>query len=94
MALAAYFHPEGMTLAQFSEIHAKLEAAGEGKNSHRLHHSCFGTDGDLMIYDIWDSEDAFQAFGAKLMPMLAEMGITVEPHVMPLHKLLQYDADQ
>jgi len=55
MAIAAYFHPKNMTLAQFNEIHWRLEKAGAEPDPHRLDHSCFGDDGDLMVYDIWDS---------------------------------------
>jgi hypothetical protein len=55
MALAAYFHPMGMTLKQLEEIHRRLDEAGAEKNPHRIHHSCFGEDGDLMVYVIWDS---------------------------------------
>jgi hypothetical protein len=29
MAIAVYFHPEGMTLKQFEEIHRRLDEAGE-----------------------------------------------------------------
>jgi hypothetical protein len=92
MAIAAYFHPKGMTLAQFEEIHVRLDAAGEEHNTHRLHHSCFGEDGDLMVYDIWDSPEAFQAFGAVLMPVLAELGVDAgEPMVAPVHKIIQLE---
>ena len=95
MAIAVYFHPKGMTLAQFQEIHARLDKAGEANNVHRLHHSCFGEDGELMVYDIWDSQENFDAFGAVLMPILAEVGVDPgEPSVMPLHKLLQASAEQ
>lgn len=54
MAIAAFFHRKSMTLTQFNEIHQRLEKAGAEPNPHRLHHSCFGEDGDLMLYDIWD----------------------------------------
>ena len=37
-----------MTLKQFEEIHRRLDEAGEEKNAHRIHHSCFGEDGDLV----------------------------------------------
>ena len=63
MAIAAYFHPKNMTLTQFNEIHQRLEKVGAEPNPHRLHHSCFGEDGDLMVYDIWDSPESFQSFG-------------------------------
>jgi hypothetical protein len=91
MAIAAYFHPKGMTLEQFEGIHRRLDAAGAGDDPARLHHSCFGSDGDLMIYDIWDSPESFQAFGEVLMPILQEIGVDPgEPAVMPVHKLIQY----
>lgn len=94
MAIAAYFHPKNMTLAQFNDIHKRLDAAGEGGNRHRIHHSCFGEDGDLMVYDVWDSPEAFEEFGRVLMPILAEVGVDPgEPAVMPVHKLLQDGAE-
>jgi len=42
MASAAYFHPKNMALAQFNEIHQRLERAGAEPDPHRLHHYCFG----------------------------------------------------
>ena len=95
MAIAVYFHPKGMTLSAFEEIHSRLDEAGQGYNPHRIHHSCFGQDGELMVYDVWDSPESFEAFGAVLMPILAAVGVDPgEPSVMPLHKLLQAEADQ
>ncbi|MGD0378763.1 MAG: hypothetical protein ABSC30_02140 [Acidimicrobiales bacterium] len=93
MAVAVYVHPKSMTVEQFNEVHRRLEAAGEGDNPRRIHHSCFGDDGDLSVYDIWDSPQSFEAFGGVLMPILAELGIDPgQPAVMPLHKLIQTSA--
>ena len=90
MAIAVYFNPPSMTLAQFEDIHRRLNGAGQGENPARLHHSCFGDDGNLMVYDIWESPESFEAFGTVLMPILAEVGVDPgEPSVMPLHKLIQ-----
>jgi hypothetical protein len=90
MAIAVYFHPKGMTLEQFQESHRRLAEAGAGEPSGRLHHSCFGEDGDLMVYDIWESPASFEAFGAALMPIIEDIGIDVgEPTVMPIHRLSQ-----
>ena len=95
MAIAAYFHPKNMTLKQFNEIHRRLDQAGEERNPQRLHHSCFGEDGDLMVFDIWDSPESFQAFGQVLMPILAEVGVDPgEPAVMPIHRLDQTTRSQ
>ena len=97
MAITVYFHAKGMTLDQFKESHRRLDAVGTAAAAPpgRLHHSCFGDDGDLMVYQIWESPESFQAFGATLMPILAEMGIDPgEPSIMALHRLEQTSASQ
>ena len=90
MAIGVYFHPKGMTLEQFNEVHRLLQESGKGEQSARIHHSCFGEDGDLMVFDIWESAEAFQAFGEVLQPLVAKVGIDIgEPTVMPVHRLEQ-----
>lgn len=94
MAIAVYFDPEALTLAKYNEIHRKLEAIGEHHNPHRLHHSGFGPESKMMVYDIWESAEAFEAFGAVLGPILAEVGVDVgEPAIMPVHRVIQREAD-
>jgi hypothetical protein len=90
VAIAVYFHPKGMTLKEFEETHRRLDEAGASKPKGRIHHSCFGTDGDLMVYDVWESPETFEAFGQTLMPILAQVGIDAgEPAVLPIHRLSQ-----
>jgi hypothetical protein len=90
VAIAVYFHPKQMTLKQFEETHRRLDAAGASQPKGRIHHSCFGEDGDLMVYDVWESPEQFQDFGQTLMPILGELGIDAgEPAVMPIHRLSQ-----
>lgn len=95
MAIAVYFHPKGMTLEQFNETHRRLDAVGAAEPQGRIHHSCFGDEGGLMVYDVWESPEAFKAFGVTLMPILADIGLDPgEPAVMPIHRLTQTDASQ
>jgi hypothetical protein len=95
MAIAIYFHPKGLTLDGFNETHRRLVAVGAAEPPGRIHHSCFGEEGDLMVYDIWDSPEAFEAFGATLMPILGELGIDPgEPVITPVHRLQQTAAGQ
>lgn len=95
MTIAVYFHPKEMTLKQFEETHRRLAEAGQADPSGRIHHSCIGDDGDLMVYDIWESAESFEAFGQVLMPILGEIGIDPgEPAVMALHRLSQTTANQ
>ena len=49
----------------------------------------FGADGDLMIFDIWESQEDFEAFARVMGPILAELGVDPgEPRVMPVHRLV------
>lgn len=90
MAIAIYFHPESMTAAQYDDVIRRLEAAGQGKPKGRTHHSTFGPDDHLMVYDVWDSQEDFNAFGQTLMPILAEVGLDPgQPDVMPVHNVIQ-----
>ena len=89
MAIGVYFHPESMTAAQYDETIRRLEAANAGRPNGRLHHSCFGADGHLMVFDVWESQATFDEFGKTLMPILQEVGLdTGEPIVEPIHNLI------
>jgi hypothetical protein len=90
MAIAVYFHPEAMSAGQYDEVMQKLEAAGQGKPKGRSHHSTFGSEASLMVYDVWDSQEDFDAFGQTLMPILAELGVDPgQPDVLPVHNIVQ-----
>lgn len=90
MAIAVYFHPASMSAKQYDEAIKRLEAAGAGTPTGRTHHSCFGSDGSLMVYDVWDSQESFDAFGQTLMPILQDIGLDPgSPDIMPIHNQIQ-----
>lgn len=42
-----------------------------------------------MVFDVWESAEAFEAFGPTLMPVLEALAINVgEPDLMPLHHVI------
>ncbi len=88
MAIGVYMHSGSMTAAQYDETIRELEDAGEGRPAGRVFHSCFGPDDNLMVFDVWESEQAFAAFGAILEPILAKAGIEAKPDVMPMHNMM------
>lgn len=90
MPLAVYFHPEGMSTKKYDDVLARLEAAGHATPKGRTHHSTFGPSDRLMVYDVWESQADFDAFGAVLMPILGELGIDPgQPDIMPIHNIVQ-----
>ena len=42
------------------------------------------------MFDIWESQEAFDAFGPALMPILAELGVELkEPMVARVHNVIK-----
>jgi hypothetical protein len=72
--IAVYVKPESLSLEQYNKARKGLEASGANLDG-RKHHSCFGEDGQLMVFEIWDSQESYDAFGKFLMPVLQEIGI-------------------
>jgi len=88
MAIAIYFHPESLSAGQYDEAIKALDDAGAGHPAGRVHHSCFGPDGDLMVYEVWETQQAFEEYGKALMPILHKAGINPgTPDVMPMHNM-------
>jgi hypothetical protein len=88
MAIATYFHPQSLTAQQYDEAIRELEAAGAANPAGRVHHSCFGPDNALMVYEVWESQRAFEEYGPVLMPILHKVGIDPgTPDVMLVHNL-------
>ena len=86
MAILVNFSPTAMSVEKYDELMRRLNAAGQGSPQGRLSHVAFGDPAGLRVIDIWDSPQALEAFGAILMPMLGELGVTVPPpDIGPVH---------
>ncbi len=72
--IAVYVKPETLTIDNYNKARKDLEASGANVEG-RKHHSCFGEDGQLMVFEIWDSQESYDAFGKFLGPVLQEIGI-------------------
>lgn len=89
MAIGVYFNPESMNAAQYDDVMARLSAAGASKPAGRLYHSCFGSGDKLQVFDIWESQEAFDKFGETLMPLLQEVALDPgQPMVEPVHNIV------
>jgi hypothetical protein len=43
------------------------------------------SDGAVQVFDVWDSEESFQAFGETLLPIMAEVGADPgQPMIAPI----------
>jgi len=87
MSVLIRFAPAGLTAAQYDEAIRKL---GDESPDGREYHVCYGSDGNLRVSEVWDSQEQFAAFGERLMPILAEVGIDPgEPEFLAIHSVAQ-----
>jgi len=88
--IAIYITTENMTEALHAEGRKRLQEAGAAEDAMKLH-SVFGEEGKLQVFDIWESEEAFDAFLGYLVPILEELGIKLSapPTIMPVVDLVQ-----
>jgi hypothetical protein len=75
MALGIYFVHEGFTPEKYDEAIKQLDAAGEGSPKGRSSHFALESDGAIQVFDVWDSQEDFDAFGKTLVPILTELGV-------------------
>jgi hypothetical protein len=90
MALGFYFAPSSFTPSMYDDTIGRLEAAGAGAPAGRLYHVALETDGQIQVFDVWDSRESFEAFGATLLPIMAELGADPgQPQVSPVHNIIE-----
>ena len=90
MAITVIVTPLSMDARQYDEIIKRLENAGASAPPGRLSHVCFGTGTSLRVVDVWESQDAFNAFGQTLIPILQQVGVDPgQPEVVEVHNIIQ-----
>ena len=90
MAITVLFTPRSLNASQYDEINKLLENAGAGAPQGRLYHVCFGTGSSLRVMEVWESQDAFNAFGPTLIPILQQVGIDPgQPDISEVHNSIQ-----
>ena len=90
MALIVHFAPKNMTQDKYAEVLRRLEKAGAGAPSGRLHHTCYGPKEKLNVVDLYDTPQSFETFGKTLVPILGALGIELgEPVITEVHNVIR-----
>jgi hypothetical protein len=88
MSVVVRHQPQGLTRQQYDEVSRRMEGAGDWPPEGLDLHVLFGSEGELRVSEIWDSEEAFRAFAGRLMPTLDAVGVPyAEPEVFEVHEL-------
>jgi hypothetical protein len=83
--IGVYVVTKNMTAEQHARGRDRLHAVGAPESAMKLH-SCFGEEGQLQVFDIWESQEAFDEFLKYLGPVMEELGIELAqpPTIMPI----------
>jgi hypothetical protein len=92
MSIVVRFSPTNLTAEKYDESVRRVEEAGIWPNPDGMeYHVCFGSEGDLRVSEIWDSREQLEAFGERLMPILADVGIEFsgDPEIFEVHNIVK-----
>lgn len=86
MSIAVLFDCTADTLAQYERA---FELAPElADQPAREIHVCMSSGDGFLILDVWESNEAFAAFGAVLGPVLDRVDLHPVPDVRTLHRIV------
>ncbi|HVD56124.1 MAG TPA: hypothetical protein VNC17_04725 [Thermoleophilaceae bacterium] len=90
MSVLIRFAPASLTVEQYDEAVRRIQENGEWPPDGMEYHVCFGSDGNLRVSEIWDSQEQLDAFGERLMPVLSEIGIEPgQPEILDVHNIVR-----
>jgi len=91
MSVLIRFAPTSETTTeQYDETIRRLQDAGDFPPDGLELHVCFLADGQVRVSEVWDSQEQFSAFGERLMPILADVGIDPgQPETFQVHNVIK-----
>ncbi|MBV9281513.1 MAG: hypothetical protein JOZ41_15650 [Chloroflexi bacterium] len=67
----------------------RMEAPSDWPVAGLLSHAAGQSPNGFRVVDVWESEEAIQRFGERLMPILQELGVTDQPEIYPAHAFVK-----
>ena len=91
MSVLVRFTPTNVTKEKYEESLRRLKEAGEFPPEGMEYHVAFGSEENMRVSEIWDSPEQLDAFAARLMPILAELGIELsgEPEIVEVQNVIR-----
>ena len=90
MSILCRFVPSSVTTEQYEESVRRLQESGDFPADGMDYHCAYFVDGSLRVSEIWDSREQWEAFGERLMPLLADIGIEPgEPEILDVHNIVK-----
>ena len=89
--LVRFTGASGMTAQLYDAAMPSIEASGQFPPDGLAYHVAFESGGNFRVSEVWDSMAQFEAFGSRLMPILAESGIELAgpPEIVEVHNIIK-----
>jgi hypothetical protein len=90
MSILVRFTPaSSVTTEQYDETIRRLKS-GDFPPDGLEYHVAFTSGGNLRVSEIWESQEKFEAFGQRLMPILSDAGIDPgQPEVLEVYNIVK-----
>ncbi len=90
MSVLARFAPESLTAQQYDAVVDRLVADGIQPADGLEFEICFGSGDHMKVSTVFDTQAQLDAFAARLMPILDEMGIDPgTPEILEVHSIIR-----
>ena len=88
MAIVATFEVKGATAAKYDEVIRRLTAIGLKVPDGQMYHICYGDKQNLQVINVFESQAKLDAFAAKLVPILKEVGIEAKGTILEAYNII------
>jgi len=89
MAILVTFEVTGASASKYDEVIRRLTEIGQRVPGGQMYHVCYGDKQHLQVIDVFESQAKLDAFGAKLGPILQDMGIEAKPTVFEIYNIIE-----
>ena len=89
--LVRYAPVPSTTTDEYDEVVRRLEESGELPADGFDYHVAFHSEGQLLVSEVWDSREQFEAFGRRVMPLLADVALehSGQPEILEVHNVIR-----
>jgi hypothetical protein len=79
------------TTDQYDEVVRRLEESGEMPADGFDYHVAYHSEGQLVVSEVWDSLEQFEAFGQRVVSLLADVALehSGRPEILEVHNVIR-----
>jgi hypothetical protein len=79
------------TTEQYDEVIGRLQESGEMPADGFDYHVAFHSGGQLLVSEVWDSQEQLETFGKRVMPLLADVTLehSGQPEIFDVYNIIR-----